>query len=162
MHKKGQIELSFGMIFSVIIIIATVVVAFYMISKFMSITPCTKAGLFYDSLRKEVDNAWQGTITQSTFKGDVPSDVSKVCFGNTTQKYSEDDSEAYEYAKMRSAGGNNVFFYPGLKTCDIKFSFYKLEHATTDSFFCVAVKSEKMSVRISKGSSDVLVKLSKP
>ena len=50
MNKKslrGQIQLSFGMIFSIIIIIATIAVAFYVISTFMDTSRCIDVENFY-------------------------------------------------------------------------------------------------------------------
>ena len=62
MNKRGQIDISFGMIFSIILIIAVVGVAFYVINNFIELKKCTEIGLFYDDLKKYIDEAWQSTM----------------------------------------------------------------------------------------------------
>lgn len=158
--KKGQIQLSFGMIFSIVIIIATVAIAFYVITYFLNLSSCTKVGLFWDSLNKETDKAWNSDITETVFSGDLPSGIKKVCFGNFSQSYAPSDSLQFEELQRYEASGRNAYLYPPGKACDV--AFYNLKHARTSEFFCVPVSSGKASVRLSKTSFDALVKLSKP
>ena len=70
MDKKGQIDISFGMIFSIIIIIATVAIGFYVITYFLNLSSCTKVGLFWNSLNEEVDKAWNSDIAQTVYTKD--------------------------------------------------------------------------------------------
>lgn len=159
--KKGQIQISFGMIFSIIIIIATVAVAFYVINYFLKLNDCSKAGLFYDSLKSEVEKAYNGDITQKIFSKAVPSGVKSVCFGNLTQDYTKTDSEQYDYI-VQYGIKNNVLLYPPGKACNNELASFNLVHATTSGFFCVPVKSGAISVKLTKSTFDILVKLSKP
>jgi hypothetical protein len=156
---KGQIQLSFGIIFSIIIIIATIVVAFYVIGYFLDLSKCTKVGLFYDGLKKDVDKAWRADITQGIYKNELPSGIKKVCFGNSSQQYAKEDEEQFAYFSSRSVAGMNGLFYPPEKACDSELAFFKVEHAVTDKFFCVPVASGTAKVKLSKGSADALVKL---
>jgi uncharacterized protein (UPF0333 family) len=160
-RKKGQIQISFGMIFSIIIIIATVAVAFYVINYFMKMSECTKAGSFVSSLKNEVEKAYNGDITKGPFTKEVPSGVKYVCFGNANQTYTKADSEQHDYIDKYSIT-NNVLLYPPGKACDNELASFNLAHATTGTFFCVPVKSGKATVMLEKGSFDVFVKLSKP
>src|SRR3989338_4193949 len=90
--RKGQFEVSFGMIFSVIVIIAVIVVAFYIIMQFLEFKDCTALGLYYDNLESEINKAWASTgVTSKTFSGDVPSAVDYVCFGNLNKPASGED-----------------------------------------------------------------------
>jgi len=160
--KRGQIQLSFGMIFSIIIIIATVAIGFYVITYFLNLSSCTKVGLFWDSLNGEVDKAWNSDIVQTLFKGDVPSGITNVCFGNFSQgqKIADADKEFFTELKDYAATERNAYLYPPGKACDI--AFYSLKHARTDNFFCVPSKSGVINVKLSKTSSEALAKLSKP
>jgi hypothetical protein len=157
---KGQIQLSFGMIFSIIIIIATVAVGFYVVTYFLNLSSCTKVGLFWDSLNKEIDKAWNADMTETVFKGDLPSGIKKVCFGNFTQAYAASDSIQFNELRTYEIPGRNAYLYPTGKACDI--AFYALKHARTGEFFCVPVSSGKASIKLSKTSFDALVKLSRP
>jgi hypothetical protein len=161
MIKKGQIQLSFGMIFSIIIIIATVAVAFYVITYFLDLSACTKNGAFWDSLNKEINKAWNSDITREPYTGALPSGITKVCFGNFTQMPYELDKAVFTELERYERSGRNAYLYPPGKACE-GLEFYNLQHATTERFFCVPVKSGKMTVQITKTSFDALVKLSKP
>lgn len=161
MKKRGQIDISFGMIFSIIIIIATVAVGFYVITYFLNLSSCTKVGLFWNSLNEEIDKAWNGDMTQTTFKVNIPSGISYACFGNFSQMPLTDaDKKMFTELKLYASPGRNAYLYPTGKACDL--AFYTLKHARTDNFFCVPVKSGEIAVRLSKTSFDALVKLSKP
>lgn len=159
--KRGQIQISFGMIFSIIIIIATLAVAFFVITHFLNLSGCTKTSLFWNSLKGEVDKAWGGDFTQEVYSADLPSGITKVCFGNFTQMPYDEDKALFEELEMYEKSGRNSYLYPPEKACE-GLAFYNLEHIVTDKFFCVPVKSGKMSVKLSKTSLDVFVKLSKP
>jgi len=161
--KRGQVQLSFGMIFSIIVIIATVAVAFYAISYFLNLSRCTQTGNFYGSLQNEIDKAWAGEITQKIFTEKLPSGIKNVCFGNISQNY-----DAGLYAKIHdelesvAVAKNNIYLYPVWNACDGEFASKKLEHVKIDEFFCVSVKNNKASVKLTKGSGEALVTLSKP
>ena len=58
--RKAQIQLSFGMIFSIIIIVVTILVAGYVIIKFMSSQDNAKCKLFYQKLQDTIDDSWKG------------------------------------------------------------------------------------------------------
>ena len=59
MEKRGQIQISFGMIFSIIIIIAIVAVSIYVITIFLDFNKCGKVVLFYEDLEEEIQKAWE-------------------------------------------------------------------------------------------------------
>ena len=159
-EKKGQIQISFGMIFSIIIIIATVAVAFYVISYFLDMNNCNKIVTCWTSLNAEVDKMWNSDGGQKLVTLELPSGIEKVCFGNFTQMPTPEDKAVFLEMEIYGRSGRNAYLYPPGKACDN--AFYSLTHARTDKFFCVPVKSGKASVRISKTSSEALVKLSKP
>lgn len=161
MKKRGQIDISFGMIFSIIIIIATIAIGFYVITYFLNLSSCTKIGMFWDSLNGEVDKAWNSDMTQTPFSVDVPSGIKYACFGNFSQMPVGDvDKGLFNELKRYSSPGRNAYLYPTGKACDL--AFYTLKHAKTDNFFCVPAKSGEVTIKISKTSFDALVKLSKP
>jgi len=161
--KKGQVQLSFGMIFSMIVIIATVAVAFYAISYFLNLSRCTQTGNFYSSLQNEIDKAWAGEITQKIFSGKLPSGIKNVCFGNMSQNYDTGQySKIHQELEMIAIAKNNIYLYPVWNACDGEFASKKLEHVKIDEFFCVGVKNNEAKIKLSKGSGEALVTLSKP
>ncbi|MCX8159014.1 MAG: hypothetical protein N3D20_01845 [Candidatus Pacearchaeota archaeon] len=161
--KRGQVQLSFGMIFSIIVIIATVAVAFYAISYFLNLSRCTQTGNFYSLLQNEIDKAWAGEITQKIFSGKLPSGIKMVCLGNMSQSY---DARLYgkihQELKMISIAKNNIYLYPIWNACEGEFASKRLEHAKIEEFFCINVKNNEVKIKLTKGSGEALVTLSKP
>jgi hypothetical protein len=78
--KRGSIELSFGMIFSIILVVIFLAVAFYVIKKFMDFQNDAKILQFKDNVQKDIDDLWRSS--QGTYEGvySVPSGVKSVCF----------------------------------------------------------------------------------
>ncbi len=167
MKKRGQFDISFSMIFSIIVIIAIVGVAFYVIRSFVFVSNCAEIGLFYDDLKNYIDEAWQSTIHQDTFPNKkhqaiIPSGIELVCFGNLTQSPSKDYKEQYD-SLLRSninAKDRNVFLYPEQKSCDSSLKSYKLNHIKTQEFFCLQVKDNKISLKTKKDEFESSVTIS--
>ena len=60
-RKKAQIKLSFGMIFSIILIIVFLAFAFYAIKVFLGIQNTAQIGKFISDLKSDVDRVWKST-----------------------------------------------------------------------------------------------------
>ena len=82
MEKRGSVQLSFGMIFSIIIIIVTVSIAFYVIAYFLDLRKCTEIGLFYKDFQDKIDDIWKSEFASEEFVGRLPSGIDGVCLGN--------------------------------------------------------------------------------
>ena len=80
MEKKGQMKLSFGMIFSIILIIVFVVFAFYAIKMFLRTQDNVKIGKFFDDFQRDVDSMWSASKGSDRFTYYLPSKIEKVCF----------------------------------------------------------------------------------
>lgn len=162
MNKRAQVQLSFGMIFSIIIIAVTMGVAGYIIYKFINTGDTIKCKIYDSDIQKKIDNMWSSDVTlRDVFSGEVPSKTKKVCFGNINQTYltSEDEKIQKEmnfYVDKKS----NIFFYPKNSCGEENFKFV-LNHAKFDKFFCVDVASSKAGVKLSIGDYDNLVIISK-
>lgn len=159
--KRGQIQISFGMIFSIIIIIAILAVGAYIIIHFMSLSDCTTAGLFYKDLQKTVDEAWAAPASKSVMTDTLPSSVQYVCFGTLTQVARSTDAQrksdlmdSYKFSKTE-----NAFMYPAGGACKGDTGKIVINHAQTDLFFCQKVEGGQIKVIITKGSTDALAKI---
>jgi hypothetical protein len=161
--KKGQIEMSFGMIFSIILIIAVVAIGFYVIRYFMSLSTCTSIGLFYSGMQKDVNDAWGASDSRSIFSGNVPGSVKYVCFGNLTETASAGSNEMLQELRKQYAFSTreNIFLYPaGAGSCTPDLGSMNINHAATAYFFCVKTAEGKVQVTISKGSTSSVVIIS--
>lgn len=151
-NKKGAMELSFGMIFSIILIIAFLGFGFYAIKTFLNVNDDAKVGSFINQLQKDVDDLWRGSQGNQTISYNLPQKIEKVCFINDN-----------------SVG--RVSFRPmGISSLDL----VKMEHIdiinmtensgidpqTKKEFYCLKVVNKKIKLNISKeyGTELVLIK----
>ncbi len=161
MYKKGQIQLSFGMIFSVIIIAIILFVAGYVIMNFIKTRDCIQLGTFNKNLADEIERAYRSQGQSLSFQGSLPAKITFLCFGNLNQPALVSDALRQQYFKEHSMDNKNLFFYPTLESCGSNINSYLLEHAQSAEFFCVPTKSGKVELKISKEPLEALVKLSK-
>ena len=79
--KKGQMKLSFGMIFSIILIIFFMAFAFFAIKKLIEFQDDVKLKKFVDDLKKDIKKIWRSSGSSSeTFSYSVPKKVERICF----------------------------------------------------------------------------------
>jgi len=159
MKKRGQLEISFGMIFSIIIVIALVATSFYVITYFLNLSKCTQIGLFYQDFDDRVDKAWAADNVQTTFSSSLPGGIESVCLGNLTQTSDDYETEKESFGQYYRHSSNNVFLYPTGKACGREGGSFNLKNARTDGFFCVPVTGGEVSVDLVKSSFDALVRL---
>lgn len=164
MRKRGQFNLSFAMIFSIIVIIAIVATAIYVMTYFLNLNKCTTLGFFFDDLDNEVEKAWRSPQYQDIFEATLPSNLEFVCFGNLTQgaltSPDQEKKDELKFSPYRDEN-KNVFLLPSRKACSGDLANFNLEHAETSGFFCIPVENGKIEVRIQKQITGNLVKISK-
>ena len=81
--KRGQMKLSFGMIFSIFLIIIFIAFAVYAITKFINLQKTIQIESFVKNLQTDVDRAWGPagkTFSNETYS--LPNKVEAVCFTN--------------------------------------------------------------------------------
>lgn len=160
-NKRGQIQLSFTMIFSIIIIIVTVAVAFYFIQKFLATGECISTKLFKKDLQEAIDNIWRAPAqAQQQFSENLPSGVKKVCFGSPNSPDASIYPDIKEQFNLYSKEGDNFFIYPAEKACGGSVARQQINHVRTDGFNCFNVIDRKVSFKIGKNSStDAFVRI---
>lgn len=163
--KRGQIQLSFGMIFSIIIVIATLAVAGYFIVQFLNQKNTFECNQLYQILQEEVNKAWnEGDYGSNSkiVKLSAPSGIKEICIGNRSSVISEKKyTSEYEFMKKYASTDNNLILYPG-DSCGSRKDFAKtILHIETGKFFCIESDSGKIELKLSIDSSSPLVKISK-
>jgi len=78
--KNGQIKLSFGMIFSIILIIVFLAFAFYAIKTFLGIRDAAQTGKFINDLKSDIDRVWKSTESSEEREYVLPSKIDYICF----------------------------------------------------------------------------------
>jgi hypothetical protein len=186
LNKKGQdvFGMSFSTIFSIILIVFIVAVAFFAINHFIGLSKCTNVGLFYDDLREEVRDAWSSSSGryESEFTAKIPqkglfgTGITHICFGKLSYAPVNPSPGEDGYIKdqllnkysLDPNGDHNVFAYPPDAGCDEGLSAIVLKCinadcvTTNDQFFCQPVADDgTVTVKLYKAPEDYKITLMK-
>lgn len=154
-------KLSFGMIFSIILIIIFIAFAFYAIQKFLGIQDAVKVGQFVDGLQSDIDSAWRGSQRSQEVEYILPKKI-KVCFIDTTPSSgSGPNTNLFDELKSVCYNNENMVFEPvgsaqGLESQEIKhINITKITE--TENPFCVENVKGKVKMTIQKSFGEGLV-----
>ncbi|MCR4327140.1 MAG: hypothetical protein NUV46_00995 [Nanoarchaeota archaeon] len=135
MSKKGEIKLSFGMIFSIILIIVFLGFAFFAIQKFLGLQKEVTTQKFYESLQSDVNSVWSSTEASTRVEYIVPGDIKQVCF--------------------KGSSSENVYFYT-----DRPKPGKHIEHLDLpEDSFCFPVSKGKAKFTLEKNYGENLVRV---
>ncbi len=144
--KRADLNISFGMIFSIILIIAFVAVGFYAIRGFLKTKDCAELGQFKQDLQDEINRAWSSDESSFIFKRTIPAEA---CIINISLNQAGANKEQYESFRKLGYQGN-LFFYP-LSKC--KGSVFNLNHINLEKItskenpYCIPKKVELKIVK---------------
>lgn len=164
MKKGAQLDISFGMIFSIILIIAFVAFAGYMIVKLVIPAGCVTTGLFKTDLQENIDRAWNSEQTSFPLRLSLSTKVQSVCFVNLTKPFKGGFRNEYDSFERYMYKGLNMFFYPTKSACSDQLGFavkhIDLEKITSKSNpYCIMNNRGNLTIKI-EGYYGKLVMLS--
>ncbi|MEM3074473.1 MAG: hypothetical protein QW727_00835 [Candidatus Pacearchaeota archaeon] len=161
--KRGQFQLGFGMIFSIILIIAFIIVAFIAFKAFFGVRCSTEQGRFIYELQNEIDRIWKGSgedrIKEFKILG---CDFDYVCFWDPNVpsrgnfRTFEDDFSIF----TGDEGNHNLYFYPRKK---VEISSTLIKHINMDfreNPVCFRNEENSVKIRLSKNIDEDLVRVS--
>ena len=108
--KRGDIQMSFGMIFSIIIIAATIAVAIYAITLFMNSTEKIKYGTITKDIEEQAKQLRQAEGGSKAITLDAPRNVEELCFVDLSKN--SQNAQFLEFKDYDSSKEMNFFFYP--------------------------------------------------
>ena len=163
--KRSQqiLGLSFGVIFSIILIIFFILITFIVIKSFLSTKSCAQLGIFKSKLENEVKNSWNSQYVSSKFKGVLPSKVKKVCFSDLSSQFKGVNRDIGEEFSVYEGNNKNMFFYPIESACEIP--AHNIPHINLDLLtinenpYCINVENGIIEIQIEKKINDRLVSL---
>jgi len=163
-HKQAQMEMSFGMIFSIILIVVFLGFAFYAIKTFLSFQDNAKAGKFYDQIQGDIDRIWKSSQSSEQQEYVVPSSADFVCFIDFSSGEKGADSVFYSELERINYGSENLAFYPvkftGFESKEI--SHLNIEKTTeNENPLCIKTSNGKVSLVLKKGFGEALVTVTK-
>lgn len=159
-NKKASIEMSFGVLFSIIMIIFIVAIAIYVIVKFIGLGNCGKIASSKDDIQKTVDNVVASDEANSTLSIFLPSGIKQVCFVNPISSArtsaSKLSQKEYDELKRYFKPSNNIYFSPAKEACEMVRGYIKGINVTK-----IAEKSGENPYCIEnvKGKTKLVVKI---
>ena len=160
--RKAQFQISFGIIFSIILIIAFIAVSFYVIKIFLGFRTCGEIGRFYQELQSSIENAKRSPETSQVFSAAMPSSVEYACIADLSKSARGQKSGLYEEISLVN---KNLALYPKTKCSGlggIDLIGIDIANITlNENPFCVKTEKGKISLKIEKALYERLVKVSR-
>ena len=163
-NKRGQTEMSFGMIFSIILVIVFLGFAFYAIKTFLAFQDSAKAGRFFDQIQVDIDRIWKSSQSSEQQEYVVPSGADFVCFIDFSSDAKGENSIFYSELERADYRSENLVFYPveftGFESKEI--SHINIEETTAgENPLCIKTSNGKVTLTLKKDFGEALVTISK-
>lgn len=165
MEKRGQFQISFGMIFSMFLIVIFLVVAFVVINNFLNLQGEVEERQVIKNLNDEVKQISQSTTSanEKPFVGDLgDTKITHACFFDSKGAKKGAFVEQYEeFSWQETDEEHNLYFYPREESY-VYSSEIKLVNMTyfKANPYCVSVQDGKFALKLSKNIGEVLVRIS--
>ncbi len=140
MKKGGQLNISFGMIFSIVLIIVFLAFGFYAIKKFIDLQNSIQTENFLRDLQSDVDKMWKSSQGSQEVSYPVPGKVSAVCF-------KDDEFQNLEFVSSTLVRGEMI------ENIDIT------KITEDENPYCVQNVKGKISLTIIKDYGETLVRI---
>jgi len=159
--KKAQasIGLSFNMIFSILLIIAFVAIAIYVILHFLNLRKCTEVSMFLSDLQDSVDEVWKASSKSMEYSQPLPTQIKYICFADF-ERAANNNQEIYDRIKRYEVYDASIYFYPEGKACNMP--YYNLKHINVSEItseqnpYCIENKGKPV-LKLSKDFYEALV-----
>lgn len=138
--KKAELNLSFGMIFSIILIVVFLAFGFYAIKKFIDIQKTVQIEQFKSDFQNDVDAMWKSPKGSQTLEYPLPTKITAVCF----------TSEGTHNLKFSS---NEIIDEDSIENLDI------VNITAGEDPYCIENIKGKVSFRILKDYGETLVRV---
>jgi len=147
-QKRGQQKLSFGMIFSIILIVLFISFAVWGVTKLIQTKENVEIEKFPSDLQDDVDEVWKSTYGEQKTSYTLPKEIDKVCF-------------------MKTDFGKNMKLTEKKDGLDRTRGEYNIEHIDIDSIvsegeggeYCIenVDKNIKLTLKKEEGNSQVII-----
>ncbi len=135
-------ELSFGMIFSIILIVAFLLAAFFAIKYFLDFQREIKYKQFEENLQSDIDRLWQSSSGSKQVEYILPKGVRAICF-------TDGEFENIEYRSKDMRVGTKLEHFDSTKTIG------------SSSVLCIDVFESRVQFKLNKNYGEPLVSVSK-
>lgn len=162
MKKSAQFEMSFGFIFSIILIAVFVVVAFIAIRAFLGVQCSVSTGSFVKDLQNEVDRIWAGSGESFLFSDKLAGNckLKEVCFFDPNAVQNGNYVNEDQAFRGNIIGTNNMYFYPqtAADVPSVKINHINMQFNSNP--YCFSINNSQISIQLTKEPNGVLVRVS--
>ncbi len=141
MKKGAQMKLSFGMIFSIFLIIVFLSFSVYAIIKFINMQQSIQIGTFKNNLQADINTMWQSQQGSREVEYRLPKKIDAVCF-------IDDDYQNLMLVSENPIDGKNI-------------ENINIEEITSGGDYCIGNVDGKVSMTLVKDYGESLVKITK-
>lgn len=147
-HKKrgrknrGAIEMSFGTIFSIILIITFIAFGIYGIMKFLDLQKTIQVEKFLRDFQGDIDKMWKSSQGSQRIDYALPANIVSVCF-------KEDEFENMQFTSNNIIRGKMILHIDIEKTIG------------SEGSLCIQNVNGKVSMTLAKNFGEVLVTIAK-
>ena len=122
-NKKGEgvMSMPFAVIFSIILIVVFIVIAFIAIKHFLNLQKCGSVGTFYEDLQDKVNEAFASTGYRDWMDISLPSGITEVCFADLSKPQKGRFTAEHEDFDRFESYEANTFLYPANKACNMEY-----------------------------------------
>ena len=164
MNKRGQLQLSFGMIFSIFLMVVFVAVAIYAINAFLGMQCDVETGAFIRDLENQINELWISSGGGDfNFENKLCSKINYVCFYDVardiTGEYS-DIARTFKEQTDESGKTHNFYFYPqkGANIPSVYIKHINIEELSKNPL-CIKKVNDKISIKLEKERDESLVRV---
>ena len=152
-NHRGQMKLSFGMIFSIILIIIFLGFAFYAIKTFLGLQSSVGVKKFVNDLQSDINKVWIREQASQEETYSLSSKIQYVCFTDFFSSKRGEKENIYEKLKDTFFGNENMVFYPiGSSDFDsTEMDHIDIEKTTEEENpFCIENNDGEIRIRLQK------------
>ena len=159
--KKGQMKLSFGMIFSVILIVVFLAFGFYAIKTFLGIQNSAMLQKVVDDMQFDIENIWLNDYQSNQSKEyTTPTKITHACFVDFRSGKKGTFASIYDDLDKAYSGDENLVFYPlkAASSYSVKIKRIDIEETTQENNpFCLENINGKIIPTFVKKFGDPLI-----
>ena len=164
MDKGGQFQISFGMLFSIILIVCFIIVAFIALRAFFGVRCSVEQGIFINDLRGEIDRIYKGSSEDIVKEFKILGcDFEYVCFWDSERNERGQYINFLDDFKLNTGeeGDHNLYFYPR-KEAKLASVFIERVNMTElrQNPECFKKEDDRVKIRLGKRIDEVLIRVS--
>lgn len=161
-NKEGQLKISFGMIFSIFLIVVFLAFAFMGINRLLSTNENVLIGKFVSEFSADVETVWKSNEVNQIYSYKLPGKVKGVCILDSESSGSGSGLEFYDDLMFEvSSIEENLFFYPPSSSGNLGgsvISYVDMGQTTlTDNPLCIKVNDGEVDIKLIKTRGNPLV-----